>query len=250
MLALSTGAMAWCIASFALAGIVKGVTGIGIPLVSISLLTFVLSLPEAVVLLPMPIILSNIWQSISGGYMTRTFRRFALALVAVAIGTFIGAGLLTSVSQLALLLVLGSVLATLAIVSLFDLEPRIPARHEAWAGALCGSAGGVLNGMSAMVGPPIIMLLVSLRLGKDEFVGTISTIYLVAGVIMTVALASYDALDLTGIGWSTAAAVPLFVGMFAGQWLRQRVSEAQFRKALLIVVLLMGLNLIRRALTG
>ena len=65
---------------------------------------------------------------------------------------------------------------------------------------------------------------------------------------MSIALAGHGVLDGTDLVWSCLAAVPLFSGMFAGQWLRRRVSETLFRKVLLTLLLLMGLNLIRRAL--
>ena len=48
--------------------------------------------------------------------------------------------------------------------------------------------------------------------------------------------------------WSALATVPLFTGMMVGQFTRRHVSEILFRKALLIMLLIIGLNMIRRGI--
>jgi uncharacterized membrane protein YfcA len=146
--------------------------------------------------------------------------------------------------------VLGLVVLTFATTALLELRLAIPRRYEALASTVAGGIGGVLGGVSTMFGPPITMLLVSLGLEKEAFVGTVATLYLLAGLIMTAAFAGYGALDLDQMLWSCAAAVPLFLGMLAGTALRRRVSERGFRRALLVLLLLIGVNLVRRGLTG
>ena len=47
---------------------------------------------------------------------------------------------------------------------------------------------------------------------------------------------------------SLAACLPSFVGQWVGTWVRARIEQESFRKVLLIVFFLIGLNLIRRAL--
>jgi uncharacterized membrane protein YfcA len=45
---------------------------------------------------------------------------------------------------------------------------------------------------------------------------------------------------------SLLACAPLFAGIWAGVWLRGRVSQAGFMRLLLAMICLVGLNLIRR----
>jgi uncharacterized membrane protein YfcA len=47
---------------------------------------------------------------------------------------------------------------------------------------------------------------------------------------------------------SLAACLPSFVGQWIGTWVRAKIDQDSFRKVLLIVFFLIGLNLIRRAL--
>ncbi len=245
---LSAAAVAWCAATLALAGTVKGITGIGIPLVSISLLPFVLTIPQAVALLPVPIVMANLWQALAGGYLLLTCRRHAPLLLAMATGTVIGGGLLAGIDQPLLMVILGAVVLVFAASELSRLRLRVPLRHHRAAGATVGLAGGVLGGMSSMFGPPILMFLVSLELPKEEFVGTVSSIYLLAGLMLGATLAAYGVAGPAEFGWSALATLPLFAGLMLGQRARRHVSERLFRKALLVLLLLIGANLVRRGL--
>jgi len=243
---LQTLTLAWCGFALALAGLVKGALGIGIPLVGISLLSLVLPVPQAVALLPVPIVVANTWQALASGMFLATCRRFAALLIAMLAGTVIGGAMLTSVNQQGLMVLLGLVVLTFALLELTRVRLRVPVRHHAIAGAGCGLAGGVLGGMSGIFGPPVIVFLVSLDLRKEEFVGTIASIYLASGVILGVTLTGYGVTGTRELAWSAAATVPLLAGMALGQWLRKRTSERVFRTTLLVLLVLVGLNLIRR----
>ena len=54
-------------ATFLLAGTVKGVIGLGLPTVSLALLTTTLGLQPAMALLLAPSLVTNLWQAVSGG---------------------------------------------------------------------------------------------------------------------------------------------------------------------------------------
>lgn len=245
---LAPATLAWCAAALALAGFVKGVIGIGIPLVGVSLLSLMLTVPQAVALLPVPIIVANTWQAIHGGHFLKTCRRFAPLLIAMMIGTVIGGALLSTIDQALLMLIVGAVVLIFAAAELRRFRLRVPVHHHAIAGGVAGFLGGFLGGMSSVFGPPVIMFLTSLELGKEEFVGTISSIYLFAGILLGATLAGFDVAGLDELTWSALATVPLFAGMMVGQLTRRHVSEALFRKVLLIMLVLIGLNMIRRGI--
>ena len=88
-------------------GAVKGLVGIGIPLVSLSLLSLFLPLADAVVLLPVPVIVANVWQSIVNPHFTLAMRRFWPLVLAMFAGTVAGANVLTSIDANSLNLFVG-----------------------------------------------------------------------------------------------------------------------------------------------
>jgi len=55
------------LAVFLLAGTVKGLVGLGLPAISIALMSLYLPLPEAIALISLPTIFTNIWQASVGG---------------------------------------------------------------------------------------------------------------------------------------------------------------------------------------
>jgi uncharacterized membrane protein YfcA len=108
MAELGLGIVIWCASALFLAGIVKGILGIGVPVVSISLLSLVINIPMAVSLLPVPILLSNLWQSLTSGQVANTLKRFGILIVALIIGTFAGARLLVDIDQRMLIGIVGA----------------------------------------------------------------------------------------------------------------------------------------------
>ena len=241
------GVLLWCTFAFVMAGTVKGILGIGVPVVSVSLLSLVIGVPTAVALLPVPILASNLYQSLFGGQVESTFRRFGALIVALIIGTFAGARILVEIDQRMLVGIVGTAVLIFAVSAHFPGHMRLGKRGERWLGIPVGFLAGVLGGMTTFFGPPLIMYLFALNLEKDEFVGTISTVYLCAAVPLAVALGMFGVMGGEEYLWSTVAAAPLFLGVLLGQWLRTRISQSLFRRGLLLMLLIVGVRLIYRA---
>ena len=237
----------WCAASLAAAGVVKGVTGIGIPMVSIALLSLVISVPQAVALLPVPILVANTWQAFRGGRFRSSLHRFRPLIIALAVGMVIGALLLKHVDDRVLQAVIGVAVVVFSITSLSTPKLQVPANLERPLGTAAGAVGGVLGGMSSLFGPPILMFLVSLKLPKDEFVAVVGAIYLLGGIFFLLALAGVRVMGGQELLLSALATPPLLAGMALGQRLRERISQEAFRKGLLITVMLIGVSLLVRA---
>lgn len=250
MAELGYALLLWCGFALLLAGVVKGILGIGVPVVSVSLLSLVVDVPVAVALLPVPILLSNLWQSFSSGWIRRTFARFTPMILALVAGTFVGARLLVAMDQRVLLGIVGAAVLAFALSAHFPRRLHVAPRTERWLGAPIGFTGGVLGGMTTFFGPPIVMFLFALRLEKDEFVGTVSTIYLCAAIPLAAALGMFDFMGPDEYLWSTAAAAPLFLGVLVGQWLRTRISQPVFRRGLLLMLLVVGVRLMYRAVVA
>ena len=66
---------------FCLAGFVKGMVGLGLPTVSLGLLSIIVDLPTAMALLVMPSLATNVWQALAGGQIGPLWRRLWLFLL-------------------------------------------------------------------------------------------------------------------------------------------------------------------------
>ena len=60
---------------FCLAGFVKGMVGLGLPTVSLGLLSIIVDLPTAMALLVIPSLATNVWQALAGGQIGALWRR-------------------------------------------------------------------------------------------------------------------------------------------------------------------------------
>ncbi|MDP6391233.1 MAG: sulfite exporter TauE/SafE family protein [Alphaproteobacteria bacterium] len=235
--------------AFIAGGTVKGVLGIGIPLVAVPLLVEIMPPATTISLLVIPILAANAWQGlIEGGHLREATRRFWPAMVTLVVGSTVGAHFLATADPATALLVLGLIVVVFAASQLLKLDFPEPGRAERVLTPLVGLVAGVLGGIATFFGPPIILYLVTLRLPKDEFVGTIALLYLIGTIPLFLVLAVRDVLGWSEIATSAVGTVVVFIGIVFGRWLRDRVSQDAFRTGLLLFLVVMGINLIRRGL--
>ena len=75
--------------AFVLAGFVKGVLGQGLPTIAVGLLSLIMSPGEAIALVVVPALLTNIWQARFGPSLVPLIRRLWPTLLASFIGAFV-----------------------------------------------------------------------------------------------------------------------------------------------------------------
>ena len=228
-------------------GVTKGFAGSGLPTVSVASMAIVIDVPTAVALMPIPLLVANARQAFRGGYMRNAMRCFWPLLVCLPFGTVLGVKVLTGIDARTVSGLVGAIVVAFALLSQVRFEWRVSARRDRQLQPFVGLGAGVIGGISSIFAPLIVMHLMSLRLPKDEFVGTVGLAYLVGIVPMILALAAFGRLGQTETLWGAAALVPVLAGMFLGERLRGHFSETLFRRCLLVLLLLAGLNLIVQA---
>lgn len=236
--------------TFLAAGAVKGTLGIGLPLVAVPLLATVLDLPTAVALMVVPVLTSNIIQALQGKRKIETLRRFFPLLLTLVPGAIIAAQFLSSVDLRTGSLVLGIIVVLFSLSQLVPVRFEINKRQERYLNPAVGLVAGFLGGLSNLFGPPLIMYLVALKLEKDAFVTTIGLLFVVASATLYTTLAAVGVLTFDNAVGSLVAAIPVMAGVFIGTRLRSRIPQKTFERVLMVVLILVGLNLIRRALLG
>ncbi|NIF67989.1 TSUP family transporter, partial [Burkholderia sp. Cy-647] len=82
--------LAVVVAVFALAGVVKGMIGLGLPTIAMGLLTLAMPPAAAASLLVVPSLVTNVWQLLRGPAFGALARRLATLLAGLALGTFAG----------------------------------------------------------------------------------------------------------------------------------------------------------------
>ena len=88
--------VAMTVGTFLLAGLVKGVIGMGLPSIAIALLALVMPPAQAAALMIIPTFVTNVWQMLVGPHFVKLLRRMWLLIVGSVVGIWLGGGILTS----------------------------------------------------------------------------------------------------------------------------------------------------------
>ena len=236
--------------ALALGGMIKGVVGVGLPLVVISLLGLALDPRLVLAILVAPIVATNLRQAFAAGLPREDFLRFWSLILLFIVATFGGAYMLVQVDTNILLAILGVIVVVFSFVTLVNPRFYLPPRHERWVGPAVGLGTGVLNGISTVNGPPLVMYLLSLRLQKEAFVSAYGLIALCGAIPLAISYAAVGILGWRELWLSLLALIPVFAGMWIGERLRHRINPLLFQRVLLITLIILGLNLMRRGLFG
>ena len=234
--------------TFLLAGMVKGVIGLGLPAVSVAVLTIAFDLPTAMSLLLVPSIVTNLWQALAGGHARAILLRLWIFLAMGAATVWIGVQALTRIDLALLSALLGALLVTYSMTSLRGVQLAVPARHETWVGALAGALNGVLTGMTGSCVVPGVMFLQAIGLPRDMLVQAMGALFTASTLALGVALQRADVLTVEHGVLSSGAVLPAIAGMILGQRVRSTLSEQRFRKVFFVALLVLGTYIIVSAL--
>jgi len=236
-------------AAFSLAGVVKGVTGLGLPTVGMGLLGLAMPPAQAAALLVVPAFITNVWQMISGRGLGRLARRLWLMQLGMCLGTWAGAGLMTASKAGLASVALGGALLAYAAIGLTNVHlPHVPASAEWWLGTLVGGATGLITAATGVFVIPAVPYLQALGFQGEELVKALGLSFTVSTVALAWSLAGSGSLDLgTGL-YSLLALVPALAGMVAGQHLLRIMSPETFRRWFYWGMVLLGGDLVLRGL--
>jgi len=229
-------------------GAVKGTTGLGLPLVAVPLLAYLVGLARATELMVVPIVATNLAQSFQGGNLRAIARRFWPLLLPLLLSIVASAYMLVRLPERVLDLILGVALVLLAPLLHFGTRLRVAPHQERWLSPLIGLVSGTLGGFSTIFGPPVMLYMRALRLGKAEFVAALSLIYLVGSLGIFIGIYGVGPGRLGGIWLSVAACLPAFLGLWIGFRLQGRLSEQRFGQVLLGILMVIGASFIARSL--
>ncbi|MCR9126286.1 MAG: sulfite exporter TauE/SafE family protein [Rhodobacteraceae bacterium] len=245
------GALLIAMSVAALAGLVKGLVGFAMPMVLISGLGFFLPPELALAGLILPTVATNIFQSLAQGW------RAALASVR-QFGVFLGFGLVfllgsaqlvTVVHPEVLLLLIGGPICVFAVLQLLGVGFRMVRRNLKIEAAV-GSLAGFLGGLSGIWGPPTVAYLTALNTPKADQMRVQGVVFGLGAVALVGAHVGSGVLTVPSGAFSAVLVVPALLGMAAGTRLQPLVDQKVFRRMTLVVLLIAGLNLLRRGLMG
>ncbi|MDB5930644.1 MAG: putative rane protein [Polaromonas sp.] len=234
-------------AVFALAGLVKGVVGLGLPTLSMALLALVMAPAQAAALLIVPSLVTNVWQLRPWESLGPIFRRLAPMQWGVCFGTLAGAWALGAPAGAWAVVGLGAALIGYAAWGLAGARIWVRPQTEKWLGPLIGAVTGLVTAATGVFVIPAVPYLQALCLQRDELIQAMGISFTVSTLALAVGLYFNDRYPGATFGASVLMLLPALAGMAAGHYLRQKLSPVLFRQCFLGSLILLGIHMIASA---
>jgi uncharacterized protein len=231
-----------------LAGVAKGITGLGAPIVATPILALLYDdLPTAIAVMIAPTVLTDVM--LLAWYLPHyreSVRLIPFVLFGLA-GIVFGTQLLVSIDEAILRTILGAVITVFVLTSWFNRLPVLSKPTARIAGLPIGFIAGALQGSVGASGPLITMYLFSLGMSREVFLFAINAIFLVLDTTQVVALQRAGLYTPDVVFLATLASVPLCLGVLVGFRAQKYVSDLRFRQGVLVLLTLTAIALFVRS---
>lgn len=238
--------MAFTMLTFLLAGLIKGVIGMGLPTIAMGLLVMTMPPAQAASLLVIPSLVTNVWQLVAGPNCRSLLKRLWPMMLGIGAGTWAGSGLLSQDAGGGAAFALGAVLVAYAIFGLTGIRLDVPRNWEPWLSLPLGGVTGVLTGATGVFVMPAVPYLGALGLGKEELVQALGLSFTVSTLALAGSLVCDGVFHAAVAGASLLALAPALIGMIVGQRLRYHIRPATFRLCFLLGLLGLGVDQVAR----
>lgn len=241
---------AFCVTLFG--GFVKGAVGFAMPLIMVSGMGILIDPQLVIAGLVIPIMVTNAMQVGRAGLAPagQAIKEHWRYILIVCVMILIAAQFVKRIPSSGMFIVLGAPVVGLSLIQLIGWQPRIPGsvrRPFEWG---AGMASGILGGLAGTWGPPTVLYLLALETPREKQMAVQGVIYGLGSVMLLAGHLRSDILN--GQTWvlSAALVLPALIGMWLGFKLGDRFDQDKFRRVTLLVLVVAGLNLIRRGITG
>ncbi|MCB0059832.1 MAG: sulfite exporter TauE/SafE family protein [Caldilineaceae bacterium] len=243
---LSISSIAFVFAGLALAGIIKGATGLGYASTALPFLVHAVGLNTGKALVLLPAMATNIAVAFGNGYLRETCHDYSALYLAMLPGIGAGLLLLAHIEAGVAVKSLGVTILVYSILSL--LRPRLVLTPPAAARLQVpvGLANGLLTGLTGSQVLPMVPYFLALDLEPKRMVQAINLGVTLASAILLGGLLLSGQAPLLVLRASALAIVPALAGVEIGQRLQRHINPSLLRSAILVVLGLAGAGLLLR----
>ncbi len=229
-----------CCISF-LGGLIHGVTGFGVVLITLPLMGLFIDIKTAIPLILMLGLVIN-FTLISRLIKHIDHKKWTLLFIFSLPGIPLGVYILKYMDSRYLELLIAFVIIFISFFSMFYTAPaRGPGKK--WA-CLAGSIAGVLGGSIGATGPPVVIYTSLQPWGKEQIKATMVSFFIVSGLSVLVfyifnQLITRQVLILFGY-----SVLPLLSGVVCGIFIFNRINDIFYKRLINILLVLLGILLL------
>ena len=232
------------LATYLFAAIAKGVTGLGFTTTCLPILALLVGLKDALPLVIIPSIFSNVVVMRQVGRFGETLGRFWPMLLALLPGLALGLWTLSYIDGRLAGAILGGMILVWCAFSFAKPERSIAAHWERPLAPFSGFITGTINGVTGSQIMPMVPFLMMLQLERNLFLQVVNCSFTLSSIVMALGLGKLGLFSWEDVLISAIGVCFVAFGLSLGAAIRHQLSEELFRQGILVMLALMGLGLI------
>jgi uncharacterized protein len=227
------------------AAVLRSFTGFGFALVAVPVLALFMP-PTEVVVLSSALALTISLLSLNSFRNLVSLRDMSPLLLMSALGTAVGAFLLTSIPLALFQLCVG----LSVLVACLGIVASRPSRPLRWAGLSWGTGllSGLMNGALAIPGPPMIIYAMLTEFDPARSRALLMAFFMASSGLALMSFTAAGLVDLQSVKYYLQAFPALFVGDKLGHYLFGRYGNTLYRRVALLTLATLGVSITLRAL--
>lgn len=223
---------------------IKGLTGMGLPLFATPAIATLTSVEEAVVLMIIPLLGSNIWLVVSHRQHRAQLLAHRTFLIAGFVGGIIGTLLLVEIDDRWLKLGLALWLGLYLAQRMFGKTIQLPAQARGPAAAGIGATAGSMQGATGISAHIVAPYFNSSSVMPEAYAFLMATSFLTFSVAQLLAATSSGLFTYDRLVFGLIMLLPTLIFTRLGIRFSASVSQEMFQKFLLLIFLVMEIKLL------
>ena len=225
--------------SLCLGGFTKGVISWGFPVISLPILTIVLPPTSALFLLFFPIIFANI-REINFKNMSN-YNKLIPFSIGIFSGILIGSYIFHNTKSEIISIAIGITIIIFAFINFKGFKINEILVSNKLFGLLYGLFSGVIGGMTTVLGPLMIIYLVSLNFSKERFSQNVSFLVFATLIPLYIMFFIYQKVVINDFLVTSLALIPAMFMQYIGLKIRDKIPQETFKNLTLIFLTFVGL---------
>ena len=225
--------------SLCLGGFTKGVISWGFPVISLPILTIVLPPTSALFLLFFPIIFANI-REINFKNMSN-YNKLIPFSIGIFSGILIGSYIFHNTKSEIISIAIGITIIIFAFINFKGFKINEILVSNKLFGLLYGLFSGVIGGMTTVLGPLMIIYLVSLNFSKERFSQNVSFLVFATLIPLYIMFFIYQKVVVNDFLVTSLALIPAMFMQYIGLKIRDKIPQETFKNLTLIFLTFVGL---------
>ncbi len=169
------------------------------------------------------------------------WRMMGIIVLFNVIASFLAIEYMSSLSNETLKRCLGVVLILIALYFLWGKNKSNKLFLSRWAQGIIGTISGIMGGMFAMPGPPVVLYCISSIENKREYVVTLQAFSVIFNIFYTLFRAKVGFYSESTLLWWGAGLIGLMIGTSLGSRCSERISNQRLKQIVYVMMILSGI---------